>query len=132
MLESNNPDHGFRGTVRLQVDERQTALWWDCAMACLIDTFKITEEQARDYLDSTRGQHLADHLQLQSQGNRRTQLFRLLAQSNWRKDVQRSCSVVPSHLVALVRAARNFHDQPGDKARQADLALALEKFRRVT
>lgn len=63
MLKTNNPGHGFFGTIALRKGEAHAEKAWGLAfrtLAAAIPTAK--PEEVRNYLDSTFGRHTADEV----------------------------------------------------------------------
>lgn len=60
-MKTQNEAWGFYGTVSQLDIGIDPELAWEVAMDALIDR-GVTPEQARDFLDSRYGRHVADHL----------------------------------------------------------------------
>jgi len=66
MLATRNESWGFYGTLRQSIGDEDGGgfiqVIWNDTMELLMAVHKLTEEQARDFLDSVHGRHLADSL----------------------------------------------------------------------
>jgi len=60
ILKTQNEDWGLWGTAKTSGQDAQK-LWDECPN-WLIDNYRVTPEQARTFLDSRDGRHLADAL----------------------------------------------------------------------
>lgn len=60
ILESENQEHGFWGTTRINYDEEKTKQRWNIAFETLTLLSGKPPEAIREFLDSRIGRHIAD------------------------------------------------------------------------
>lgn len=89
MITTKNPTWGFYGTlVQGGADPDQAAALFDEAARALVRRFELSEDEARDVLDSRIGRHMAD--QRGSGEGAGDLVARLCARRSWERDIRRT------------------------------------------